>query len=160
MNIGEKIKSYRLKYNLSQKELSKFAGMSEPTIRNYELGNRTPSDIQLKKIADALKISIYELKLPDFETYEGLMHALFYLENYCGLEVSLDKNNEKNIAKLNFNINTTVGENMNNSILTWIKAKNNCKGLPLEEYDIWKAKYPPNNLDKRTPITPVYKSLK
>ena len=48
MKIGEKIRKFRTENGLSQKELAKMAGLSEPAIRNYELGNRTPSDKQIR----------------------------------------------------------------------------------------------------------------
>ncbi|MDD4371125.1 MAG: helix-turn-helix transcriptional regulator [Anaerostipes sp.] len=85
MTIGEKIKKYRLEKNLSQKEVAIRAGMSEPAIRNYELGNRTPSDKQIKKIALALDVSPFALSNPNLDSYVGVMHALFYLEEEYGL---------------------------------------------------------------------------
>lgn len=42
MKIGEKIRNERIHRNLSQKQLSEKVGISEPIIRNYELGNRNP----------------------------------------------------------------------------------------------------------------------
>ena len=43
MTIGDKIKKYRQKLGITQKHLALNCKMSEPAIRNYELGNRTPS---------------------------------------------------------------------------------------------------------------------
>ena len=43
MEVGKKIKRFRTAFGLSQKELAQKSGLSEPAIRNYELGNRTPS---------------------------------------------------------------------------------------------------------------------
>ncbi|NCD01993.1 MAG: helix-turn-helix domain-containing protein [Clostridia bacterium] len=85
MTIGEKIKKYRLEKNLSQKQVAIRAGMSEPAIRNYELGNRTPSDKQIEKIALALDVSPFALSNPNLDSYVGVMHALFYLEDEYGL---------------------------------------------------------------------------
>ena len=50
MEVGKKIKRFRTAFGLSQKELAQKSGLSEPAIRNYELGNRTPSEKQLEKI--------------------------------------------------------------------------------------------------------------
>lgn len=59
-------------------------GLSEPAIRNYELGNRTPSDKQLAAIAEALGISPFAISNPDIESYIGVMHTLFALEKEYG----------------------------------------------------------------------------
>ena len=59
MTIGEKIKKFRTAQKLSQKQLAAMAGMSEPALRNYELGNRHPSEEQVHKIADALGLSFF-----------------------------------------------------------------------------------------------------
>lgn len=85
MTIGEKIKMYREANNLTQKQVALRAGMSEPAIRNYELGNRTPSPIQIEKIAMALNVSPFAISNPDLNSYNGVMHALFYLEKEYGL---------------------------------------------------------------------------
>lgn len=85
MTIGEKIRKYRMERHLSQKQVAIRAGMSEPAIRNYELGNRTPSDKQLEKIALALGVSPFAISNPDLDSYIGVMHALFYLEENYGL---------------------------------------------------------------------------
>ena len=79
MKIGEKIRKFRTEKGLSQKELAKMTGLSEPAIRNYELGNRTPSDKQIDAIAGALGISPFAISNPDIESYIGVMHNLFAL---------------------------------------------------------------------------------
>ena len=65
MTKGEKIKYYRNLRGLTQKQLGEMCGLSEPAIRNYELGNRTPSPQQLEKIAAALNVTVTELILPE-----------------------------------------------------------------------------------------------
>ena len=69
MTTGQKIKELRQAKNLSQKELGIMSGLSEPAIRNYELGNRTPSPQQLEKIAAALNVSVYAISDPEIEDY-------------------------------------------------------------------------------------------
>lgn len=53
-NIGENIRKFRKKANLTQKELAEKCGLAEITIRQYETGKRTPKTEILAKIADAL----------------------------------------------------------------------------------------------------------
>ncbi len=87
MKIGERLKKFRTASGMSQKQLAEKSGMSEPAIRNYELGNRYPNDKQLEKIAGALGISPFAIADPDFDSYHGLMHALFQLEDLYGLGI-------------------------------------------------------------------------
>lgn len=87
MTTGQKIKELRQAKNLSQKELGIMSGLSEPAIRNYELGNRTPSPQQLEKIAAALNVSVYAISDPEIEDYNGVLHTLFQLEEMYGLTV-------------------------------------------------------------------------
>lgn len=56
------------------------AGLSESAARNYELGNRTASQDQLEKIANALKISPFILAAPNFNTYISVIHSFFAFE--------------------------------------------------------------------------------
>lgn len=81
MKIGEKIRKYRTEQGLSQKQLAAMAGLSEPAIRNYELGNRTPSEKHLSNIAKALNISTFAISDLDLESCLGVMHSLFALED-------------------------------------------------------------------------------
>lgn len=87
MTTGQKIKELRQAKSLSQKELGIMSGLSEPAIRNYELGNRTPSPQQLEKIAAALNVSVYAISNPEIEDYNGVIHTLFQLEKMYGLTV-------------------------------------------------------------------------
>ncbi|AQW82587.1 helix-turn-helix domain-containing protein [Campylobacter pinnipediorum] len=155
MTIGEKIKFYRLKQGYSQKKLSELSGMSEPAIRNYEIENCNPFNKQLLKISSALNISIYELKLPDFETYEGTMHALFYLENYCNLEPIINEsdNGDKNVV-LQFNDHYKIGNDINKFIMKWAKLRDDFYSFDIDEdeYENWKAQFPNKDMDKKTPI--------
>ncbi|MFQ9151450.1 MAG: helix-turn-helix domain-containing protein [Blautia sp.] len=50
MAIGETIREYRKKRNLTQKQLGELSGTSESTIKQYELGKRQPRIEQLKRL--------------------------------------------------------------------------------------------------------------
>lgn len=65
MTTGERIRHIRNERGISQKQLSEMCGLSEPAIRNYELGNRKPSAQILDKIAAALAVTAAELVLPE-----------------------------------------------------------------------------------------------
>lgn len=83
--LGMRIRVYRERTGMSQKMLAEACHLSESAIRNYELGNRIPSQDILQEIADALRLSYYALAEPTLESATGVMHILFRLEYLYGL---------------------------------------------------------------------------
>lgn len=61
MNIGETIKYWRCEKGITQKQLAEKANISEISIRKYEANDRTPKIETIKKIADALNVTIGDL---------------------------------------------------------------------------------------------------
>jgi len=61
MILGEKIKFYRNKLNLSQEELGNKCNLSRNAIYNYENNKRTPTIAILLKIAENLDMSVSDL---------------------------------------------------------------------------------------------------
>ena len=59
--LGSNIKTYRKILNLTQFELSIQADIAEDYLQSLEVGRRKPSLDVLAKIADALKVELYEL---------------------------------------------------------------------------------------------------
>ena len=58
MTFGEKIKSARLALNLSQIELAEKAGITERSIYSYEQTGTFPKSPILKKLAEALNVTV------------------------------------------------------------------------------------------------------
>ena len=61
MNLGEKILKERKKKGLSQEELGELVNVTRQTISNWELGATLPNPEQLKKLSQALEMSIDKL---------------------------------------------------------------------------------------------------
>lgn len=61
-STGGKIKEAREAKGITQKKLGELSGISESTIRKYELGNRSPKIETLLKIATALDVPVITLK--------------------------------------------------------------------------------------------------
>lgn len=62
VNVGENIKKYRIKLDLSQEELAKKAGVKYTTLTKIESGViKKPSVFVMAKIAQALNVSIENL---------------------------------------------------------------------------------------------------
>ena len=140
MDVGKKIKRFRTALGLSQKELAQRAGMSEPAIRNYELGNRTPSEKQLEKIAGALGVSIYAISDPHLESYDGMLHALFYLEDEYGI-IPQEIDGQVYLAVEDKNAASRAVSKMLGS---WNSEFEKLKSdeITKEEYDMWRYSYP------------------
>lgn len=74
MTIGERIKAARERAGLTQVQLGEKVGVSGVAIMRYEKGTREPRYDQLKRISDALGISIYELFDGSTTDADGTIH--------------------------------------------------------------------------------------
>ena len=115
MTIGDKIKKYRLNKNLSLQQLANLAGLSKPTIQQYEDGIINPSNKALTAVAEALRVEVWNffeseeanLELSEFRHGEKLLdsdeekrkiydlvvdysQSYLELENILGTEVEFD----------------------------------------------------------------------
>ena len=61
MKIGKKIKFYRQRLNMSQKELAKKANISQASLHYIENDVNSPTVASLDKISKALDVQISEL---------------------------------------------------------------------------------------------------
>lgn len=59
--VGANIKKFRVSAGLTQLQLAKKVGVSEPMICQIERGTKMPTVILAKEIADALNVNINEL---------------------------------------------------------------------------------------------------
>ena len=91
MAIGERIRYIRNLRGMTQKYLGMEIGFDEKTadvrVAQYESGTRTPKEKLVTDIANALDISPQALAVPDIESYVGLAHTLFTLEDLYGLKI-------------------------------------------------------------------------
>lgn len=76
MKIGSKIKYYRNKNNLSQKELGELVGLTADRIQKYENGARNPKEEQLERFSDFLDCNIEDLKSYNVSNYRELRACL------------------------------------------------------------------------------------
>ena len=59
--LGVRIRTLREQANISQEELGHLSGLHRTYIGAIERGERNPSVLSLKKIADALKVTVKDL---------------------------------------------------------------------------------------------------
>lgn len=76
---------------MTQKYLGMALGFPEKSadvrLAQYENGSRTPKADVTVALAQALDVSPKALDVPDIDSYTGLMHTLFTLEDRYGLYV-------------------------------------------------------------------------
>ena len=89
MAIGERIRWFRKRHGLTQRELGLKLGFTNKTadlrIRQYETGLRNPKEGTIKDLAQVFDVAEEALAVPDIDSYIGLMHTLFTLEDLYGL---------------------------------------------------------------------------
>ena len=92
MAIGERIHFFRLLRGMTQKYLGTAVGFPERSadvrLAQYETGSRKPKADLTAALAQVLDVSPQALDVPDIDSYIGLMHTLFTLEDVYGLTVS------------------------------------------------------------------------
>ena len=91
MAIGERIQFFRKLRGMTQKYLGTQVGFPEKSadvrLAQYETGTRTPKADMTAALANVLDVSPLALSVPDIDSYLGLMHTLFTLEDRYGLKV-------------------------------------------------------------------------
>ena len=78
MTFGEKLKTVRLSLNISQSQLATMTGISERSLYTDEQTGILPRSSNLRKIADALKVSVsYLLDEEETDPNKNLDQELF-----------------------------------------------------------------------------------
>lgn len=92
MAIGERIRFFRNLCGMTQKYLGHVVGFPEKTadirMAQYESGSRTPKADLTNTLAQVFEVSPQALTVPDIDSYIGLMHTLFTLEDLYGLKIT------------------------------------------------------------------------
>ena len=81
MTFGEKLKHARLGLNLSQAELAQMAGITERSIYSYEQTGTYPKAPALKKLAEALNVTVsYLLGDDEFSEQTNIDQEKFFAD--------------------------------------------------------------------------------
>ena len=145
MAIGERIHFFRTTRGMTQKYLGMALGFPEKSadvrLAQYENGSRTPKADVTAALAQVLDVSPKALDVPDIDSYIGLMHTLFTLEDRYGLHIDeadgevclkVDVRKSKDSARLH------------EMLCSWEQAAAMLKAeeITQEEYDRWRYRYP------------------
>ena len=130
---------------MTQKYLGMQVGFPEKTadirMAQYESGSRTPKAELTENLAGALGVSPLALSVPDIDSYLGLMHTLFALEDIYGLKI--DKLDDEVCIRLDKNRGTSY-ISLFERFTAWQKEAEKYRNgeISKEEYDRWRYTYP------------------
>lgn len=145
MAIGERIHFFRTMRGMTQKYLGMALGFPEKSadvrLAQYENGSRTPKADVTAALAQVLDVSPKALDVPDIDSYIGLMHTLFTLEDRYGLEVC-ESDREVHL-RVNVRKNKDAAQ-LHEMLCAWRQAAAMLKAgeITQEEYDRWRYRYP------------------
>jgi transcriptional regulator with XRE-family HTH domain len=145
MAIGERIRFIRNLRGMTQKYLGMAVGFPERTadirMAQYESGTRTPKADLTDALASALEVSPLALNVPDIDSYYGLMHTLFAIEDLYGLQIG------KIDGEVCLHLDKSRGTsclNMFEMFHAWQQEAEKLKKgeIAKEDYDQWRYTYP------------------
>ena len=145
MAIGERIHFFRTMRGMTQKYLGMLLGFPEKSadvrLAQYETGARTPKDDLTGSLANVLGVSPLALSVPDIDSYLGLMHTLFTLEDRYGL--TIDELDGEVCLRVNVRHSKDAAR-LNEMLCSWRQAAAMLKAgeINQEDYDRWRYRYP------------------
>ena len=145
MAIGERIHFFRLLRGMTQKYLGMAVGFPEKSadvrLAQYETGSRTPKAELTAALAQVLDVSPHALSVPDIDSYVGLMHTLFALEDNYGLKVT--EQDGVLSLQVDFRKNKEAAR-LHEMLWDWREqaAKLEAGEISQDEYDRWRYHYP------------------
>lgn len=145
MAIGERIHFFRTMRGMTQKYLGMALGFPEKSadvrLAQYENGSRTPKADVTAALAKVLDVSPKALDVPDIDSYTGLMHTLFALEDIYGLHI--DEADGEVCLKVDVRKNRDAAQ-LHEMLCAWREAAALLKAgeITQDEYDRWRYRYP------------------
>ena len=145
MAIGERIHFFRTMRGMTQKYLGMLLGFPEKSadvrLAQYETGARTPKADLTASLANALGVSPLALSVPDIDSYLGLMHTLFTLEDRYGL--TIDELDGEVCLRVNAR-HSKDSARLHEMLCSWRQAAAMLKAgeISQEDYDRWRYRYP------------------
>ena len=110
-------------------------------LAQYENGSRTPKADLTASLAQILDVSPHALAVPDIDSYVGLMHTLFTLEDRYGLKIC------ECDGEIHLRVDVFQGKDaarLHEMLCAWGEqaAKLKSGEISKEDYDRWRYRYP------------------
>ena len=144
MAIGKRIRFFRNRKGMTQKQLGEILGFlgktSDVRMAQYESEARTPKQDLVKEMAHILDVSPRAITVPEIDSYIGLMHTLFALEDMYGIKIG-EINGE---LCLRLDREHREYQHLFEPFHAWqqMAAKLESGEISQEEYDNWRYNYP------------------
>lgn len=143
--LGKRIRLFRSRKGLKQKELGEMVGFmgktSDVRIAQYETEARTPKGDLIKQLADIFGVTPRAITVPNIDSYLGLMHTFFALEDEYGFKISTDKNG---LPCITLDEEHQAYDQIAPMLFAWLTQYSKLKQgeLSQDEYDNWRYNYP------------------
>ena len=144
MAFGKRIKFFRNRKGMKQKELGELLGFlgktSDVRVAQYETEARSPKADLVKEMAQIFDVSPRAINVPNIDSYLGLMHTLFTLEDMYGIKIG-EIDGE---LCLRLDREHSEYQHLFTPFHAWQQraAKLECGEISQEEYDNWRYNYP------------------
>ncbi|WP_370750430.1 helix-turn-helix domain-containing protein [Eubacterium sp.] len=143
MAIGERIRTFRKRKGLTQKELGVQLGFNESTadirMAQYEAEKRVPKDDLIETLSSILEVSPAAINVPDIDTHVGIMQLLFTLEDIYAISVRQEG------SHITLDLGA-IHDALGYEAKSWAKMKSKLDAgeISKKEYDNWRYNYPAN----------------
>ena len=144
MAIAERINYFRNKCGMTMKYLGQRLGYAEKSadvrVAQYEAGNRKPKEDTIHALAEIFDVAPAALDVPDIDSYIGIMHRLFVLEDQYDLSADLIDGE----PVLRFGTDIKKRDFLWNLFTSWATeaARYRAGEISEEDYNAWRYHYP------------------
>ena len=145
MAIGQRIKYFRNRKGMTQKQLGEQLGFmgktSDVRMAQYESEARVPKIDLVKQMSQIFDVNTHALTVPDIDTHIGLMHTLFALEDMYGIKVG--EIDGEMCLRIDKSV-TVPGSALSNMLTSWNQQAGKLVSgeITKGEYDDWRYNYP------------------
>lgn len=152
MATGERIRRFRKRSGMTQRHLGQLLGFpansADVRLAQYESEDRNPKADLMAQMAQIFGVSPHAISVPDIDSYVGLMHTLFTLEDRYGFYV--DESNGDVCLRVNIRENPQAAE-IHRMLYEWQTVANALqKGeITRETYDQWRYNFPDGDTTRR-----------
>lgn len=144
MAFGKRIKLFRTIRGMKQRQVGEILGFNgaatEVRMAQYEAEAREPKAALVEQMAQIFKVSPKAISVPEIDTYDGLMHTFFALEDIYGLKIAeID-------GELCLHLDRMLNPDMNllDLLELWHRQSMRLANgmITKQDYDEWRYNYP------------------
>ena len=144
MAIAERINYFRNKCGMTMKYLGQKLGYAEKSadvrVAQYEAGTRKPKEDTVRALAEIFDVAPAALGVPDIDSYIGIMHTLFTLEDQYTIHAELIDGE----PVLRFGTDIKKRSHLWDLFYYWAAEASRLQNgeITEEEYNNWRYHYP------------------